>query len=509
MSSAEAIPAAAGPPSVASDPRRWLALAVLAVFQFMIVVDTTVVNVALPSIQRSLHFSTSGLAWVVNGYILMAGGFLILGGKVADLVGRRRLFLIGVVVFAGASLVSGLAHNPGTLVGARFAQGLGEAIASPAAMSLVVVTFTDQKERVKALGLWGTLAGLGGTLGVLIGGVITSEISWRWIFLINLPVAVAVLSLTPRLVHESRSPGRPKLDVLGALLITGSLVLLVDGLLAASTHNWGSANVAVPLAIGGALLAAFIVSQALLASPLVPLRFFANRTRAVANLATMIGLAAFISLFFLLTLYMQEIGHYSALKTGLAYLPFGAGLLAGIGVSTTLLPKVGVRAGLVASFLLAAGGMLLFAQIGDQVHYASQLLPGILVFSFGQGIMFPALQNGALHKVGPTDAGLASGVQSTSLQIGGSLGLSVLVTAALRHAASRIAHGVNPVTATVDGYTLALYIAAAVLVAGALLVAVAFEKVNFLSQEESSLAAAGVAGAGIADESGVAPARAH
>jgi EmrB/QacA subfamily drug resistance transporter len=484
-------------PSAAPNPRRWLGLGVLALVQFMLVLDTTVVNVALPSIQRDLGFSPSGLAWVVNAYSLTAGGFLLLGGRVADLIGRKRLFMIGVILFAGASAASGFAQNPGTLVAARFVQGLGEAIASPAALSLAVLLFDDPKERAKAVGAWGGLAGLGGTFGVVIGGVITSEASWRWIFLINLPIAAAVVVIVPRLIPESRVTARGRIDIVGALLITGSLVLIVDGLLAASTHQWGQAAVVLPLVIGGTLMAAFIVSQRIVPNPLVPLSFFRNRTRVSANVATMLSVAAFLSMFFVLTLYMQDVGHYSALKTGLAYLPFGGALLVGIGLSTQVLPRFGVKYGLVIAFLLAAGGLLLLSQIQTHVEFASHVLPGMLLFALGQGIMFPALQNAALHQVGSSDAGLGSGVQNTFLQVGGSLGLAVLVTTALRHANSQVADGVSQLTASTDGYALALRIAAGVALAGAVLVATVFEKVTFVPPEQLAMAAAEAeAGAG-------------
>jgi EmrB/QacA subfamily drug resistance transporter len=465
-------------------------LAVLAVVQFILVLDATVVNVALPSIQRALHFSPSGLAWVVNGYTLMAGGFLILGGRVADLVGRRRLFLFGLALFAVASTVSGLAQDSGMLVASRFAQGLGEAIASPAALSLAVLMFDDPKERAKAVGIWGGLAGLGGTLGVILSGVITSYASWRWIFLINVPIAAVVLVVAPRLVKESRASRRERVDVVGALLVTSSLVLIVYGLLQAASHSWGSDRVVVPLAVGGLLLVAFVASQAVIPSPLVPLRFFRNRTRVVANLATVLLTTSFISMLFVFTLYLQNIGHYSPIKTGLAYLPFGFALLVGIGLSTQLEAKVGVKPVLVVGFLFMSAGLALLSQIGVHPDYLARILPGFLVLAFGNGLAFPPLSNAALHEVGPTDAGLASGVQSTFLQLGGSLGLAVVVTLALRRAADRIGHAVSASVATTEGYKLALRITVFIGVAAALLVAVAMQRVILVPTDEEAAAEA-------------------
>ena len=470
------------------DPRRWRALGVLALVQFMLVLDTTVVNVALPSIQRDLHFSASGLAWVVNGYTLMAGGFLILGGRVADMLGRRRLFMIGLALFAVASATSGLAQDSTMLVVSRFAQGLGEAIAGPAALSLAVLMFSDPRERARAVGLWGGLAGLGGTVGVVLSGVITTYLSWRWVFLINVPIAAAVLLVAPRLVSDSRSDKKSRIDVVGALLITAGLSLIVDGLLSAADHAWGSTTVLIPLVGGTALVAAFVVSQAIIRDPLVPLRFFRNRTRVTANIATICFTASFISMFYVMTLYMQDIGHYSALKTGLAYLPFGGALLLGIGLSTQLMPRIGVKVGLAIAFLISAVGFLLLGQITVQVDYTAHILPGLLLVALGNGFGLPGLQNAALYEVDSTDAGLASGVQNTFLQIGGSLGLSVLVSLGLRHATSKIAEGATLVVGTTDGYALALRIAAGFAIAAAVTVAIAFQRVRFVPPQEQAVA---------------------
>jgi EmrB/QacA subfamily drug resistance transporter len=472
------------------DPRRWIALGFLALVQFMLVLDTTVVNVALPSIQRDLHFSPSGLAWVVNAYTLTAGGFLILGGRVADLLGRRRLFMIGVALFAIASAVSGLAQDSGMLVGARFAQGLGEAIAGPAALSLALLLFVDKKERAKAVGAWGGLAGLGGTTGVVLGGIITSYLSWRWVFLINVPIAAVVLLVVPRLVKDSRQSQGGRVDFVGAFLITGGLTLIVYGLLAASTRSWGSSPVLVPLLTGAALLVAFVVSQMVIRDPLVPLRFFRNRTRVTANIATIFLTSSFISMFFVLTLYMQNVGHFSPVKAGLAYLPFGFALLAGIVVSTQVLPRIGVKVGLVIAFLLGAAGLALLGQIGVHVDYVGHILPGTLLLAFGNGMAFPALQNASLYQVDQTDAGLASGVENTFLQVGGGLGLSVIVTLAIRHSTSRVAQGASLIAANTSGYALALRIASGLCLLAAITVAVIFERVPYIAPDEVALTVA-------------------
>jgi MFS family permease len=348
----------------------------------------------------------------------MAGGFLIAGGRAADLLGRRRMFVIGAIIFTLASAMSGLAQDPAMLVGARFGQGLGEALAAPAALSLVVLLFTDPKERAKAIGAWGGISGADATLGVVISGVIVQWISWRWIFLVNLPVAGIVVFIVPRMIRESRLSRERQIDFLGAVLVTGGLTLVVDGLLNASTHSWGSGDTLIPLLIGVALLVAFTVWQVASRTPLVPRRFFTNRTRVTANFAMLFSTAGFFAMFFSLTLYMQDVLHYSALKTGLAWGPFGLVLFAGIAADVKILPEVGVKAGFTVSYLLSATGLFLLGGITTHSSYPSALLPGMLVMAFGQAFSFVGLQTSGLHRLGPADAGLGSAVQTTSQQPG-------------------------------------------------------------------------------------------
>jgi len=451
------------------DPRRWKALFVLALVQFMIIIDITVVNVALPSIQRSLHFTGSSLAWFVDGYALMAGGLLLFGGRVGDLFGRKRLFLIGTALFAVASFTSGAAQNHTMLVASRFAQGAGEALASPAALALVVLLFTDPGERTRALGIWSGLAGLGGTFGVLISGLIVNFVSWRWIFFVNLPVAAAALALIPGLVSESRAEGTSRrVDIPGAVLVTGGVLALIDGFLAASHHSWGSPAVVWPLIIGIGALLAMVVVEMRTKDPLIPLTFFANRTRVSANLATAVMASGMFGMFFLLTLFLQQILHFSPLKTGLGYAPFGLGMVAGIAVSTILLPRVGARVITTAALAIGGFGLLLLGGVTVHSTYVGSLLPTILLLSFGMGAAFPALQIAAMHQVSEENAGLGSAVQNTVLQIGGSLGLAVLVTLALRRAASALAVGTAPALAATQGYALAFRGAAFAMFAAAI-----------------------------------------
>ena len=467
-------------PQAEADPRRWWALALVCGLQFMILLDITVVNVALPRIQDSLGFTQSGLAWVVNGYVLMSGGLLLLGGRLADAFGRRRLLLTGVVVFAVSSAVCGAAVSPGMLVAGRFGQGIAEALAAPASLGLIALLFTEPKERTKALGIWGGLAALGGTLGYVISGVLTDLASWRWIFYINVPVAVLVLLLVPRLVAESRMVREKNsgLDVTGAITSTGGLVAIVYGLMQAAEHPWGSASVVLPLVAGVCLLLATFIVERRAKNPLTPLEFFANRTRSVINVVTLCFMAAFISYTFMLTLFEQHVLRYSPLVGGLSWLPLGFGIGAGIGLSTALTPRLGVRAVAAVGFIGAGVGLLLTSMIDIGSSYVGGILPGMIVFGVFAGATMPAATTAALHGVTVQDSGLASGVQSTMQQVGGALGLAVLVTLALRYAGDEVQRGVPAQVATTEGYALAFRIGAALLVLGGVLIMVLFERVN-------------------------------
>jgi EmrB/QacA subfamily drug resistance transporter len=460
--------------------------------QFMLILDVTVVNVALPRIQHDLGFSRAGLAWVVNGYVLMAGGFVLLGGRMADILGRRRLFLLGVGLFAVASAACGAAIDPAMLVVSRFVQGLGEALAAPAALGLIALLFPDPRERMKALGIWGGLAGLGGTSGTVISGALTDLSSWRVIFFINLPVALVALVAVPRLVSESRmvrERGRP--DVAGAVTGTAGLIAIVDGLLSAASHPWGSWQVLVPLLGGAGLVALMVWIESRSQAPLIPLQFFRNRTRVVTNVSALFFASAFFSYFFLLTLFEQQTLGYSPLTGGLSYLPFGLSIGAGIGLGTTLMPRIGVKPLLSLGFLGGAVGMFLSSGIDVHSSYAGGVLPGMIVLGLFSGISFPASGNASLHEVTIQDASLASGVQNATQAVGGAIGLSCLVTLALRHAASQVRAGVAPSIAATHGYALAFQIGAVLLAIGGVLVLVLLEHVIATPrQAEAEIAAA-------------------
>ncbi|MGW0771363.1 MFS transporter [Streptomyces sp. NPDC002676] len=459
------------------DPRRWLALTVLAAMQFMLVMDITVVNVALPKIQTNLHFSYENLAWVVNAYVLVAGGFLLLGGRLADIFGRRRMFMTGVLVFGIASAVCGSATHSWMLVSARFVQGLGEAFAGPAALGLIPVLFPDNKERAKALGMWGGLSALSGAVGSVLGGTFTDTISWRWVFFINIPVAVIALIMVPRVMDESRMPGRRRIDAIGAATATGGLVAIVYGLLQAAEHSWGSGRVLLPLFGGIALLLLMVAWEARVADPMIPLRFFNNRTRVTTNFVSLTMIGSFHVYAFLLTLYVQQVHGWSPMKTGLSYIPLTITMIFGAGLATVLMPRIGVK-GVMSIAVFGCSGALLIVAAGldPTASYVSGFMPGLMVFGFFNALGYPALINGALHDVTGADSGLASGVQTAMQQIGAALGLATLVPFAFRYVKHHIEDGTLAQVAQTDGYALAFRIAAGILAFMGLVVLAVLQK---------------------------------
>lgn len=455
--------------------RRGPALVVLCFVQFMLVLDDNVVSVALPSMREDLGFSTVGLAWVVNAYFLAFGGLLLLFGRMADLLGRRRVFLTGVVLFGAASLICGLAQEPWQLVAGRFVQGAGAAMASPAALALITLLFPGTEERAKAFGIWGGIAALGGTTGLVISGALTGLASWRWIFLINLPVALAAVVLLPRLVPESRA-GRPgRLDVPGAVLGTGALVSLVYGLLRTGESGWGATAAVGPLLLAGFLAVAFVGAEARTAEPLVPLSFLSFRVRAVAQGATLLFSAAMYATAFLLMVHMQTVLGYPPLTAGVAYLPYGTGILAGMWLSSRAVARLGVRPALVMSFLISAAGLLLLSGVAPSAGYASGVLPGMLVTSLGCGLSLPALTVAALTGTTEENAGLGSAVLSSVQQVGGAVGVAVLVALASRRSDALAAQD-DPLGAATEGFSLALTVAAALLTLGAVLIGILLGK---------------------------------
>jgi EmrB/QacA subfamily drug resistance transporter len=460
--------------------RRWLVLALLVAAQFMVVLDVAIVNVALPSIRTDLHFSQVSLQWVITAYTILFGGVLMLGGRLADLLGRRRMFMLGLALFTTFSLLDGLAWSEGSLIAFRAAQGLGAALLSPAALSILTTTFSEGRERNLALGIWGAASGSGGAAGVLLGGALTSGFGWSWIFFINVPVGITVIALAPFLLRESRAGLTHRhFDLAGAASITGGLMLLVYALTRAAEHGWGSVTTVVLLAASAALIAAFFAIESRSKAPLLPLRIFRLRTLSGSNLAGLLMGAAIFSMFFLLTLYMQEVLHYSPLHTGLAYIALTLTIIVFSGLAQALVTRVGVRLVLPTGLALSAVALVLFARLPVHGSYFSDLLPPFLIAGLALALAFVPMSIGALTGVQPADAGVASGLINTNQQIGGAIGVAVATTIA----ASVTTHYVNSHTgasafggaALTDGFHAAFYVLAAVAAVGAALAALMLE----------------------------------
>jgi len=455
-----------------ADSRKWFALAIICVAQFMVILDVSIVNVALPSIQRGLHFSEENLLWVLNAYALFFGGFLMLGGRVADKLGRRRVFVSGVILFTVASLFCGLATSTGWLVTARAVQGLGAAILSPAALSILTVTFDEGPERNKALSIWGAIAGAGGAFGVLLGGILTQEVGWQWIFYVNVPIGSLVVLATFFILTPSLSEDESKgFDIPGAITLTASLVLMVFALVKSTNWGWASANTIGTLAAAAVLLAAFIVIERRTAFPLVPLSIFGNRSLSVSNMVSLALGASIFSMFYFLSLYMQQVLGYSALRTGIGYLTIAFAIIFAAGAAQALVAKVGVRNVMTIGMVLAAGGLVYFTQISPTGTYVGTLLPGFLLAGVGLGLSFVPVTIGAVSGVTPDEAGVASGLITTTQQIGGALGVAVLSTIAVS-ATTRFAgsHGHTQQAAIAGlnhGFSLAFWFGAVFAAVGA------------------------------------------
>jgi len=459
-----------------ADPRRFRALAVIAVAQLMIVLDASVVIVALPSAQHALHISVANRQWVMTAYTLSFGSLLLLGGRIADYLGRRRMFLIGLIGFATASALGGLAQDQAMLFVARALQGSFAAVMAPSALSILTVTFVEPRERARAFGVYGAVAGGGAAIGLVLGGILTEFASWRWTLLINVPIAIVAAVVASRVVGESRGPSGTRYDVPGALVVTGSLFLFVYGFTTASTSGWGSPETLALLASGVATLAAFVVLELRSPHPLLPLRVVLDPTRGGSFLSSLLVGGAMLGTFLFLTYFFQSILHYSALTTGFAFLPFSAGIITGASVSSRLLPRTGPRVLMTGGMLLAAGGLAWFTQLGVHSGYAPHVLPAELLVSFGMGCTFVPMSSTALAGVDHTAAGVASALVNATQQVGGSLGTALLNTVAATAAADYALGHVHQVgavaAASVHGYTTAFSVSA-ILLALAAAVAVA------------------------------------
>ena len=481
MAETDLVTEAVGEPAPVT--RRWAALTVLALAQFVLVLDSTVVNVALPSIQAQYHLPASHLAWIVNGYALAFGGALLLGGSLGDLYGRRKLFLIGIALFSGASLLAGLAWDANVIIAMRFVQGIGAAFVSPAALSSISRIFTEQRERAKALGVWGGMSALGGTVGAVLSGVITEFVSWRGVFLVTVPVTLAALLLAPRFVPESRSPSRPRLDVVGAMLVTSAIGLAVFALLDKGENPWTSSTFLLRMGIAVVLLVAFIAWESRQDEPMVPLDIFKNRNRAVGVTAAVIFGSVFSTYFFSTTLYMQDVLGYSPLQTGFAYLPFGLLILVCFPLVSFVVGRIGFR--FVMTFGLLAGmvGLLVLSMIVPDGTYLRDVLPGMVLLAIGATCGFVTFTIAGVDGTTEENAGIASGILNAGSQIGSALGLATLVAIAVSVQLDKLSTGVPPGQAAVDGFVTAYRVGAAILLFGAVLTAVLLRNSTGLPEE--------------------------
>jgi len=466
-------PVAGGRASGASSP--WRVVVIVCLAQFMVVLDATIVNVALPSIQRGLRFSPTGLQWVINIYTLIFGGFMLLGGRAGDLIGRKRVFVAGIVMFAGASLLNGLAQSSGMLIAGRGLQGLGGALLAPAVLSIITTTFSDGKDRAKALAIWSAIAAGGGAVGLLLGGVLTDLASWRWIFFVNVPVGVALTAATVRFVPESRSELTNRtFDLSGAVSVTAGLVVLVFAIVKSNTYGWASPRTIGLLAAGLALLVAFLALERRSPAPLMRLSIFRLRGLAAADLTLLLTAAAVFATFFFVSLYLQQILGYRPLSAGAAFLPFSLGIASGAAVARRLVPRLGVHIVPVIGLGLATAGMIVLTQLPVHGRYASSVLPGVLPLGLGLGLTFVPITLAGTSEVDGEDAGLASGLLNTAQQVGGSIGLAILATLAASRTMSLlrgpVSHG-SVAAARVSGFHVA-FIAAAVLLSAAWIISV-------------------------------------
>jgi EmrB/QacA subfamily drug resistance transporter len=463
--------------------RRWTALILLCVAQFVVVLDASIVNVALPSIGKGLHFTDRDLPWVVNAYVIAFGGFLLLGGRAADLLGRRRVFMAGLLVVAVASLAAGFATNQGQLIAARAAQGLGAAIISPSALSIVTTLFRDGAERNKALGAWGAVAGSAGAAGVLLGGILTEGLGWEWVLWVNVPVSLIALSLTPGLIPESVSDSETRhFDAAGAVTVTAGLSVLAYALLDASSAGWGSAKIIGLLSLSVALLASFVVIEQRSAAPLVPLRIFRMRTLTGANVVAILLGASLFSMFFFISLYMQQVLGYSPIHAGLSYLPLALTIVVAAGLGGQLVTRFGFKPILAAGMLFVAVGLAWFSNVSVAGSFVGDILGPSMLAAIGLGLGFVTSTIAGVSGVQEREQGLASGLINTSQQIGGALGLAVLSTIATTRTSDVLASGTSSLhTALTDGFQSAF-------LAGAIIAALGFVATLVLIRSRDSRA---------------------
>jgi EmrB/QacA subfamily drug resistance transporter len=472
------------------ETNKWVVLVLICVAQFMVILDATIVNVALPSIQQDLGLSEANLQWIVNAYTLVFGGFLLLGGRAGDLVGRKRLFLVGLVIFTAASLLDGLSTSSGMLIGSRALQGLGAALVSPAALSIISTTFAEGAERARALGVWAAIAIGGSAVGLVLGGALTQAFSWPWIFFVNVPVGVVAFVLSLRLIPESRDEhASVGFDIPGAVTATGGLMALVYAIVKTESDGWTAATPAAFFAIAAVLLASFVAIELRSSAPLLRLSIFRVRSLLTANVVMLLAASGMFAMFFFNTLYIQRVLGYGPLEAGLAFLPFTGGIMVSAGLASQFAPRVGVRPIAVAGMVVTAAGMLLLARLPVEGSYAVDVLPALILASLGMGAVFMPLTLVATTGLADEDQGLASGLFNTSQQVGGALGLAVLSTLA----ASKTSHaGGSGAAALVTGFHWA-FAGGAVLVLAGLVVMVALLRSHHVARIQAEAAAPAVA----------------
>jgi EmrB/QacA subfamily drug resistance transporter len=451
-----------------SDRTKWFALALLCVTQFVVVLDIAIVNVALPSIQVDLGFSQDDLQWVISAYALVFGGFLLLGGRLADILGRRSVFMVGLVIFSLGSLLCGLAWSDTSLIAARALQGLGAATITPSALSILTTTFSEGRERNIALGAWGAVGGFGAAAGVLMGGILTDLLSWEWIFFVNVPVGLAAFALSPFLLRESRDAHGQSHDIPGAVLVTSGLVVLVLGVTQGRQWEWTSPKTIAVFALSAALLAAFVLWERRQREPLVPFSIFRLQTLTAANVAGFIMGTALFSMFLMLTLYMQQVLHFSPIKTGVGYLAVAGTAVVMANVAAAAVNKVGVKPALVLGMSLLTAGLLYFTQVSVDGTYWTDLFPGFLILGVAIPFAFVPITIAALAGTKPEEAGLASGLINTAQQIGGAVGIAILSTIAVSTTDGALTDGTAVPVALTDGFVNAFWAGAGIAFAGLL-----------------------------------------
>ena len=470
-----------------------VALLLLAVTQFVIVIDASIVNVALPSVGTALHFSRDDLSWVVNAYTLTFGGFLLLGGRLSDLLGRRRMFMLGLVVFSLASFAGGIAQSEGWLLAARAVQGLGAAIVSPAALSIITTTFAEGAERNRALGVWGAVAGAGGAAGVLLGGILTSGLSWRWVLFVNVPIGLTAAALAPRILRESRAEdGASTFDFPGAITVTAGLSLLVYAIVDAVNVGWGSTATIWKLALAVALIVAFVIIENRQRHPLMPFSIFRLRTLRGADIVGLLVGMSLFSMFFFISLYMQNVLHFSPIKTGVSYLPLAVGIILTAGLASQLVTRFGFKPVLITGLLLIAAGLIWFSRVpGHGGSFSGSVLGPSLLAAAGLGFSFVPVTIAAVTGTKPHEAGLASGLINTSQQVGGALGLAILATIANSRTQELFHSGVHSAAVALSkGFDRAFLVGAGFAILGAILATVLISSRDSREHSEAARAEA-------------------